>query len=233
MLFRSRSLSTSTEKPQPSVYFDPILNTRALQTQPVSKTSFTEHLNSIMMQKQLSYENEQELKGLQSLKYLRDETSTESPTTTSTTPDTAATVSYETYLQNKRKKKVKLSSADFLRLCFVSQIGCDFSENDILEEHVQSLTTSVPPSKPLNMDLKLERTPKKVSSNHKLREMIRQCFFSGVCANSYVQEKKDDVGVMSTTEQSLPTSTPSYRQQVLQRQIEEQARACFYEGKCS
>ena len=200
---------SSTTKPQASIYFDPVLNTRALQNHDERgfHSSFTEHLNSMMQR-------------------------TVSKQTTVPPPTFTPSSTISTSLSNKNPKK-HLTPADFLRLCFVNQIGCDFSEDGVQNEHINALTTTETPLVSRAESRSQVRDPRNFNSGQKLKEMIRLCFVTGICGSSESQSKETDskLTLKSKTQKQAP-KTLSPRQRVLQSAIEERARACFYEGKC-
>ena len=140
---------------------------------------------------------------------------------------------------------MQLSPADFLRLCFVSQIGCDFSHNEILENEEKAIqTTTIGSTSTSAVSDFVSRKPKGLSKKkeEKLRQMIRNCFLNGICDGSNYGGSDDGTdGVISrssTTPRTVSETTKnavtlSYREQEIQRRVRERARACFFEGVCN
>lgn len=157
-------------------------------------------------------------------------------TTTTTIPPTST---------SDTRHKMQLSPADFLRLCFVSQIGCDFSHNEILENEEKAIqTTTIGSTSTSAVSDFVSRKPKGLSKKkeEKLRQMIRNCFLNGICDGSNYGGSDDGTdGVISrssTTPRTVSETTKnavtlSYREQEIQRRVRERARACFFDGVCN
>ena len=145
-----------------------------------------------------------------------------------TTPATRSTQSTTLYVE--KTTKTKLSPADFLKLCFISQIGCDFSHNEIISSTTTTTITTT------TAQTTTKRRVDKISSERQemLRRRLQLCFHTGVCGDGDVppQPSGDEEDRRVTTE-TPPTSTLTVRDAEIKRKVQERARACFYEGKCN
>jgi len=148
-------------------------------------------------------------------------------TTVPTISTTPASKSRESHKQQK-----KLSPAEFLRLCFTSHTGCDFSQNEIEtkssgSEDAEILTTTT------------QRTTTQAVTKHveknieeKLKQRVKLCFFSGLCSDSDIRKLTTTLPTTTITT-TQRTTTRSPRSAEIQRRVLERARACFFEGKCN
>jgi len=149
-----------------------------------------------------------------------------------TTPESRSTQSTTLATEKTTTTKTKLSPADFLKLCFISQIGCDFSQNEISSSTTTTTTTTSSP-RPESTTERVERVTKISSERQeKLRQRLQLCFLSGICGDGEVQESlASEQKERLTTE--LPTSTSRRIDTEIQRKVQERARACFFQGKCN
>merc|ERR1711892_1458226 len=159
--------------------------------------------------------------------------------TTTTTTTTTPTTTIRTPEISKTTESVpsprKLSAAEFLRLCFISHTGCDFSQNEIEsrsrpESEVEKTTTRTLTSLattqvPTTRKPETPRKPKNIQE--RLKQRVKLCFFSGLC-------NENDLNLHTTrrpTTTTRQTTTANSRSREIQRRVQERARACFFEGK--
>ena len=239
-----------------SIYFDPILNTRPLaQHQPgggsedrnISASSLTQFL-SFQLQQQFSTTvtttaetataagGGDSLLGQTAAETKQRSKLTETLSATATTAELAATTisttsTTESTALEPSADSGNLSPADFLRLCFISNVGCDFSQNEIPQtEAIISTTTTSSPSTTTTTGSAVPRAPKRISGpERELRELVRRCFVSGDCGGG-----GEDVKTTSPPPRPAPpsTTTPSPRQREVHRRVLERARACLFNGEC-
>ena len=160
---------------------------------------------------------------------------TSAPTPTLSTPATKEGVTLSTPATKEAVTKgdKKLSAAEFLRRCFISHTGCDFSQNEIegkdtTEEDVTSIS---PVTVGAPISLRTTEAPRKPKNiQERLKQRVKLCFFSGLCNDNdfRVTTKRPE----TTTTQRLTTSA-NLRATEIQRRVQERARACFFEGKCN
>ena len=147
-----------------------------------------------------------------------------------TVPTISTTPASKSRESNKQQKK--LSPAEFLRLCFTSHTGCDFSQNEIEtkssgSEDAEILTTTT-------QRTTTQAVPKHVEENieEKLKQRVKLCFFSGLCSDSDIRKLTTTLPTTTITT-TQRTTTRSPRSAEIQRRVLERARACFFEGKCN
>jgi len=250
--FEPNSANFSRE-PKSNVYFDPILNTLNPRTKSdkvqITKSkystqsppqSLTELLDKQLQSQflptttQKSNENTSE----------DADRATNPPKPSDRIPDHTA----ETYLSTtvsaitttpppstsgeSHTQQKKLSPAEFLRLCFTSHTGCDFSQNEI-----ESKTSRSEDAEILTTTTQRTTTPavtKHVEKNieEKLKQRVKLCFFSGLCSDSDLRRLTTTVPTTTVTT-TQRTTTRSPRSAEIQRRVLERARACFFEGKCN
>ena len=141
---------------------------------------------------------------------------------------------------NTSHTRVTLSPSEVLQLCFLNSSYCDFSQNEVVvtNEEIFLLTSSTTPTTSTTFGLDITREPKQLYVQKKeLKDKIRKCLLNGECGDSGGSAEEDsedseDTG-HSTPAPPLVTSTPSYRDTELRRQVRERARACLFEGKCN
>ena len=167
-----------------------------------------------------------------------DSRTTQTTTTTlplevvQTTPESGTTQS--TTLATEKTTKANLSPADYLKLCFISQIGCDFdfSQNEVDNSTARRTTTTPrpPPTtrRPAGTEISAERV-------EELRRRVKTCFLTGVCGEGEPQpqvEEEAEERVSLTETPSTPSrrTTPDYASDI--QRVQERARACFFQGKC-
>ena len=237
-----------------SIYFDPILNTRPLaQHQPgggsedrnISASSLTQFL-SFQLQQQFSTTvtttaetataagGGDSLLGQTAAETKQKSKLTETLSATATTAELAATTisttsTTESTALEPSADSGNLSPADFLRLCFISNVGCDFSQNEIPQTEAIISTTTSSPSTTTTTGSAVPRAPKRISGpERELRELVRRCFVSGDCGGG-------GGGVKTTSpppRPAPPSTTPSPRQREVHRRVLERARACLFNGEC-
>jgi len=255
------------------VYFDPILNTLRHKTEeekissssPIkssntSPQSLTEVLG-LQLQSQFHPTTTQTLKTVTKNKpdsQVPEEANfnsqsqissnlTPKPLEITTTTTTKSSTTTEIPTSSKEVKGVKsnkkLSAADFLRLCFTSHIGCDFSQNEIhnnIEPETDiertpiliETTTKVPIE--TETQVKTQRRPKNIQE--RLKQRVKLCFFSGLCNDNDLELHTSKTRTTRTTTRTTTekqTTTASSRAKEIQRKVQERARACFFEGKCN
>jgi len=125
----------------------------------------------------------------------------------------------------------KLSAAEFLRQCFLSHTGCDFSQNEIESKPTPDVTNIAPVTTgtPVVKTTEAPRKPKNIQE--RLKQRVKLCFFSGLCNDSDFQETTKRSQPSTTTQRS--TTSASLRETEIQRRVQERARACFFEGRCN
>ena len=165
-----------------------------------------------------------------------DSTTTQTTTTTlplevvQTTPESGTTQS--TTLATEKTTRAKLSPADYLKLCFISQIGCDFdfSQNEVDNSTaVPTTTTRRPPAitrSPLaaTTEISAERV-------EELRQRVQACFLTGVCEDGDSRPDVEEEVEERVTETPRIGTTPDYASDI--QRVQEKARACFFQGKCN
>jgi len=253
-----------------SIYFDPILNTRPLNSQADNRNaqqSFTEFLNQ-QLQEQVSSTRKSTTNvatttftatpvkkisatSTTTARSTTTTTTTSSPTSTSTTTSTTTTTTTtttsttttstttsssptsktRTTLPANSKRKMKLSPADFLRLCFISQIGCDFSENEVLESTRESLATTTTTTEATTTTSTQEPQHLTSEQEEKIRKMIRDCFFNGDCGIGK-SDSSSRIDVVTTPAPSATSSTVSSRDEDIKNLVKLKAHKCFFEGIC-
>jgi len=144
-------------------------------------------------------------------------------------PKTITTKSKESSLTRK-----KLTPAEFLRLCFTSHTGCDFSQNEIesnsnniadtevVKTTTPATTTVIPIIRHSEKDIQ-----------EKLKQRVKLCFFSGLCSDTDLEEQVTSRGPTTAATTERLTSTRNPRAREIQRRVQERARACFFDGKCN
>merc|ERR1711892_705961 len=167
-----------------------------------------------------------------------------STTLTTTTRIATTTTTIRTPEISKTTESVpsprKLSAAEFLRLCFISHTGCDFSQNEIESRSrpeteverttTRTLTSLVTTQVPTTRKPETPRKPKNIQE--RLKQRVKLCFFSGLC-------NENDLNLHTTRRPTTTTTTPrqtttaNSRSREIQRRVQERARACFFEGKCN
>lgn len=253
-----------------SIYFDPILNTRPLNSQADNRNaqqSFTEFLNQ-QLQEQVSSTRKSTTNvatttftatpvkkisatSTTTARSTTTTTTTSSPTSTSTTTSTTTTTTTTTTSTTttstttsssptaktrttqpaNSKRKMKLSPADFLRLCFISQIGCDFSENEVLESTRESLATTTTTTEATTTTSTQEPQHLTSEQEEKIRKMIRDCFFNGDCGIGK-SDSSSRIDVVTTPAPSATSSTVSSRDEDIKNLVKLKAHKCFFEGIC-
>jgi len=146
----------------------------------------------------------------------------------STTVPAQTTVTHSTKKPKESvKQKRKLSPAEFLRLCFTSRTGCDFSQNEVD-------STSETPTTTITTTTTTTITPKHVekSVQDRLKQRVKLCFFSGLCSDSDLR-RLTTTKTTTTVATTRLTTTRSPRSAEIQKRVLERARACFFEGKCN
>ena len=150
-----------------------------------------------------------------------------------TTPESGATQSTTT-LATEKTTRAKLSPADYLKLCFVSQIGCDFdfSQNEVDNSTAATTTTT---STTTAAERTVPSVPSEISAERReeLRQRVQACFLTGICEDGdslpEVEEEKVEV-VEERTERPRLITTPDYASDI--QRVQERARACFFRGEC-
>jgi hypothetical protein len=138
------------------------------------------------------------------------------------------------------KPKEKISSSDFLRLCFTSGTGCDFNQNNLQKE----ILTTEPNTTPRQESTSTTPTPFIISTEtpssimERLRQQVKLCFFSSICNNPGEQSVNESIirqpRVISAQITERPQKEESKnRSNKIRAQIQARAKACFYEGKCN
>jgi len=140
----------------------------------------------------------------------------------------------------------KLSDADYLKLCFTSGQGCDFSinNNEVKEQTVEVKSTTQTTTTTKNYIIvntsKGFTSPKPSNSEveERLKARVRLCFFSGICNDDEVQSFKNRKPDTTTIKApSRPTTTKpkkkSHKKRLMEERIRMKAYLCFSEGKCS
>jgi len=240
-----------TREPKSSVYFDQILNTfnnedvqksAASTPKSTSPPSLTEVLqnqlqNQFQPPTQISSTSRASSKATASSEPTTFSTTTIKVQTTKTTnrPVTVtdlATTPHSNLMLNKKK----LSPAEFLRLCFTSHQGCDFSQNEIEPVNAEIEEVTKPTTTPTTTATQIPiRRGSERDIQEKLKQRVKLCFFSGLCNDSDLQfgDIRASVTTTTTTTTQEPTTTRSPRNAAIQRRVLERARACFFEGKCN
>ena len=150
-----------------------------------------------------------------------------------TTPESGATQSTTT-LATEKTTRAKLSPADYLKLCFVSQIGCDFdfSQNEVDNSTAATTTTTSTTTPAAEITVAV---PSEISAERReeLRQRVQACFLTGICEDGdslpEVEEEKVEV-VEERTERPRLITTPDYASDI--QRVQERARACFFRGEC-
>jgi len=249
--FEPTSANFSRE-PKSNVYFDPILNTLNPRTKSDKVQITTSKYSSQSPPPSLTELLDKQLQSqfLPSTTQKSNENTSEdadkatnSPKPSDTIPDhtvetypattvPAITTKPPSKSRESHAQQKKLSPAEFLRLCFTSHTGCDFSQNEIerkpsRSEDAEILTTTT------------QRTTTPVVTKHveknieeKLKQRVKLCFFSGLCSDSDLRGLTTTVPTTTVTT-TLRTTTRSPRSAEIQRRVLERARACFFEGKCN
>lgn len=145
-------------------------------------------------------------------------------------PETTTTKPKESSLMRK-----KLTPAEFLRLCFTSHTGCDFSQNEIESNSnniadteavktttTPTTTTAIPIARHSERDIQ-----------EKLKQRVKLCFFSGLCSDTDLEQHVTSRGPTTTAKPVRLTTTRNPRSREIQRRVQERARACFFDGKCN
>jgi len=155
-------------------------------------------------------------------------TTTEIPTTTTTTTTTTtATTTLETLITTTEPTRIpkKLTAAEYLRLCFTSQTGCDFSykPENVIDNNISTTTHKPTPR---------VTTTTETSIKESLKSRLRLCLFSGLCSEDDIHTAK------TTTSRPITTKRTTKRpKNTLSRKRDENIRLrtylCFSEGKCS
>ena len=122
--------------------------------------------------------------------------------------------------KTKKKKKV-FTSAELLRMCFETGIGCNFGRNNL--ENLPS-TTTTPTTSSSAFPAKATTTRLPDSQRELLRRRVTLCFTAGICGPSEKARTSRRPRVVTSATQ---TTRPAGR-----AGIEERARACFFYGDC-
>ena len=206
--------STATENAEySSIYFDPVLNTRALD-QRTSKSSYTQDLNH-QMETQFNEE----------------------------TLSTSTTTTEAPFLKMmKSLSPAELLQLCFVhqRGCDLSQNQVETKSSLRLLSTLATTTTTTTTAAIVSTKSPIKS---KVLSTkqEKLRDRLKKCFTQGICSDA-AEEKlesfksSDDIleeSFVSVTTPRIITTTQSYRRSEILRKIKEKARACFYDGKCN
>jgi len=171
---------------------------------------------------------------------------TDSPPSPLTTP--TATVATDEGGLNDTIIRNRLSAADYLKLCFTSGQGCNFSlnKNDIKPGSELEEESKKEPEKSKTVNQHNSRAfPKKheepkSEDKERLEARVKLCFFSGICNDEDVKEfkgKQSKTITLTTTTTKKPKATKTIRKSNKKRLMEERIRMraylCFSEGKCS
>jgi len=152
---------------------------------------------------------------------------------TKTTRIVEEQISTTTKPKDSSQSGKKLSPAEFLRLCFTSHTGCDFSHNEIegrtdsnnhleiVESTTTQRSTTVIPTRHSEKDIQ-----------ERLKQRVKLCFFSGLCSDTDLLQQTTTGRTTTVTPQRLTTQR-NPRASEIQRRVQERARACFFEGKCN
>eukprot|EP00092_Neocalanus_flemingeri_P047301 GFUD01053566.1.p1 GENE.GFUD01053566.1~~GFUD01053566.1.p1 ORF type:complete len:450 (+),score=136.75 GFUD01053566.1:180-1352(+) len=146
--------------------------------------------------------------------------------TTSTTTET---------LKNRQASKTSktLSASDFLRMCFKTGIGCDFSQNNFKNK----VFTTEPSTTPTQETTSSTPSPSFITTESsssirdRLKERVKLCFFSNICSDPCY-----DKPVIRQPRLILSPSTQTPQEEKSRsrsNKIKEQIQACFFEGYCS
>jgi len=136
-----------------------------------------------------------------------------------------------------------LTAADYLKLCFASGTGCDFSVNKnnviVPTNHVKSstelATVTEPPIKSTTRKIQLKKTD--TEKEKQLKARVRLCFFAGICNDDDIAEQKE-IEETTTTTTRRPRVNKSSRKEksessrIMEERIRLRAYLCFSEGKC-
>jgi len=247
-----RSTSTTTTKPKQSVYFDQLLQfvDTQIESGDVESDSLTptptetlvgSHILSVAdISDLLNFGTDQKSISEQSTTTTRQSTTTTTEitpnstvtesttsTTTTTTTTTTATTAIEAPIATTETSRIpkKLTAAEYLRLCFTSQTGCDFSYNpqNVIDNNLS--TTTLKPTTQVT-------TTTKSSINESLKSRLRLCLFSGLCSEDDILTARTSTSRPITTERTTqrPKNTLSKKRN---ENIRLRTYLCFSEGKCS
>jgi len=216
-----------------SVYFDPQL--QILNTRERNKLSEPASTTTLAPPKQITFQSATPLPPLLTV--------TTTTKTTSIAPETSTTTASEA---------ASLSSSDLLKMCFLTNVGCDFSHNEIRESSEATTTTTTTTSTTTSTTTaasKRSYSRKELSA----REKVRLCFLQQICTDEDIavyqgrQRGGKEVKEVSSGEEprrgtttTIATTTagesPASRQQRLEtdrfRRIKARAKACIFRGIC-
>jgi len=133
-----------------------------------------------------------------------------------------------------------LTAADYLKLCFTSGRGCDFSNN----KNNNKIIPDIPEVKQIqtttNNPLQLTTTANPKTSDwereEKLKAKVRLCFFAGICNDDDRKEHQEKVETKTTTTTTRKPRTPTKKTEasrLMEERIRLRAYLCFSEGKCN
>jgi len=229
---------TVVEGANPAVYFDPTLEVlnereRIVLSEPATRQPATTARPVIFKQ---------------NISVLPSIATTNRPTTTTTTTTTAkTTTSSENVIQSRPRQ---LNSVDLLKLCFLNNIGCDFSLNEVVSSSTTTTTSTTTTSTTTTTEATTSTTAmskervqmmKRIFS---VEEKVRLCFRFGICSEEEIQEHMrggPEVTTQRTTIRRRPrggstltttTARPSTTESDRFAAIKARASACIWNGIC-
>ena len=132
-----------------------------------------------------------------------------------------------------------LTAADFLRLCFTSGKGCDFSrdfptstEPNTTPPPTPTPTPTPPPTTSTSPPTESPLDEAKQERKERLRQRLKLCFFSGICGNDDKRSKVRQPRIIASDITTTKKSSIKTRREKLKLMVERKARACFLDGRC-
>jgi len=132
-----------------------------------------------------------------------------------------------------------LTAADYLKLCFTSGRGCDFSDkknnNKIIPDIPEVKQIQTTTNHPLQLTTTTNQKMSDLEREEKLKARVRLCFFAGICNDDDRKEHQENVETKTTTTTTRKPRTQTKKSEasrLMEERIRLRAYLCFSEGKC-